>query len=91
MLEIKVELIQLSLTIRICSLLCKFHLPKNARSITMGEYESLSPEELKLSKTKITSEINHLYYKTSDNIGTLKKEELTDPVDEANSNIQSFA
>ena len=54
----------------------------------MGEYESLSTEELETLKTKITSELNHLSLKTSDNIGTLQKEELADPVDEANSNIR---
>ena len=53
----------------------------------MGEYESLSMEDLRDSQKKIKSELNHIL-KTSENIGTLQKEELADPVDEANSNIR---
>ena len=48
----------------------------------MGEYESLSPEDLETLKNKITSEIEHISIRTSDNVSTLQKEELTDPVDE---------
>lgn len=54
----------------------------------MGEYESLSPEDLETLKNKITSEIEHISIRTSDSVSTLEKEELTDPVDEANSNIR---
>ena len=39
----------------------------------MGEYESLSPEDLETLKNKIKSEIEYISIRTSDSVSTLQK------------------
>ena len=54
----------------------------------MRENAYLSDKKLNVIKSKMEDELERLTIAQSTNVSAMQKEELTDPIDEANSNIQ---
>ncbi len=77
--------------IRICRFPCKFYITFiKYRGDVMRDNSFLSDKDITQLKNKIEQEINEIGSRAhkKEGIGAMAKEELCDPVDEANSNIQ---